>query len=330
MAQNSQPTVSFWLQIAEFFKDYVLYPLANITLVNVFDILILAFLLYIVYKFIRDRHAAKTVIGLSLLILLYILSDIFDMVAINSILQNFYTVGIIALVVLFQPELREVLEEFGETTSSNLKKITQRPTSDDEKTLALVEEICAATDDLASKKVGALIVIENGESLDGQLFQGTRIDAIVSRQLLCNIFVDKSPLHDGAVLIRDGRIEQASLKSVTIAQKVPGYPGIGTRHRAAYKLCEMGNAVIVVVSEETGHISVAHKKVLKRGYQDIDGKAKEYNLRDDLFLMLTGKPIADIDVAPDRVKGGKHHDRKLGKKGKQQGADVEKGGDEEV
>lgn len=324
MAQNSQPAVSIWLQIAEFFKDYILLPLGNITIVNIIDILVLSFLLYIVYKFIRDRHAGRTVIGLGLLIVLYAISDIFGMIAINSILQNFYTVGIIALVVLFQPELRDVLEEFGATTSMNLKRITQRHTTNDEMTLAMVEEICAAAQELSSKREGALIVIERTGRLRNQMSEGTPIDAVVSRQLLCNIFVNKSPLHDGAVVIRDGRIVKASSKSKTIAEVIPGFDGLGTRHRAAYKICEISDAIVVVVSEESGHISVANNKLLKRGYQDIDGEEKNNNLRDDLFKMMTGKSIADIEVRPEKILRQK---RKKKFKDKKDDTRAEKGGE---
>lgn len=322
MTQNSQPAVSIWLDIAEFFKDYIWFPLSNIKAVHIIDILVLSFLLHIVLRFIRDRHAGRTVIGLILLFVLYAISDIIGMIAINSLLQDLYTVGIIALVVLFQPELRDFFEEFGATTSMNLKRITQRHTTDDEKTLAMVEEICAAAQELSSKKEGALIVIERTGRLRNQMSEGTPIDAMVSRQLLCNIFVNKSPLHDGAVVIRDGRIVKASSKSKTIAEVIPGFDGLGTRHRAAYKICEISDAVVVVVSEENGQISVANNKLLKRGYQDIDGVEKNNNLRDDLFKMMTGKSIADLEVSPDKFL---KHNRK--NKSKTQDDRLKKGGE---
>ena len=104
---NSAPLLT---KIWEFLSDYIIFPLQNISIVNVIDIVVLSFLIYMIYKFIRDRHAGRAVIGLGLLLLLYAISEIFGMVAINSILSNFYTVGIVALVVLFQPELRDVLE----------------------------------------------------------------------------------------------------------------------------------------------------------------------------------------------------------------------------
>ena len=291
-------TATLWAQILEFLGDYIVFPLKNITIVNVMDILVLSLLIYMVYKFVRDRHAGRTVIGLGLLLLLYVVSDIIGMVAINSILSNFYTVGIIALVVIFQPELRDVLEEFGATTSMNLRRIRTRHTTDDERVLNVVEEISAAAFELSSKGEGALIVVERKARLRNQMSEGTPLDAVVSRQLLCNIFVNKSPLHDGAVIIRDGRIVTASSKSKTIAENDPQLEGLGTRHRAAFKISEVSDAVVIVVSEESGTISVANNKLLKRDYNDIGlgGKHKSNDLRDDLFKLMTGKSVADMTV----------------------------------
>ena len=254
-------SISVWDQMIAFFMDYIWFPLSNIGIVNILDIVLLGQLIYMIYKFIRDRHAGRTIIGLGLLLLLYVVSDLLGMVAINSILQNFYTVGIIALVVLFQPELRDVLEEFGATTSMNLRRIRTRHTTDDEKVLHMVDEISAAAFELSSKGEGALIVLERKGRLRNQMSEGTSIDAIVSRQLLCNIFVNKSPLHDGAVIIRDGRIVVASSKSKTISENNPQIEGLGTRHRAAFKISEVSDAVVVVVSEESGNISVANNKL---------------------------------------------------------------------
>ena len=295
-------SISVWDQMIAFFMDYIWFPLSNIGIVNILDIVLLGQLIYMIYKFIRDRHAGRTIIGLGLLLLLYVVSDLLGMVAINSILQNFYTVGIIALVVLFQPELRDVLEEFGATTSMNLRRIRTRHTTDDEKVLHMVDEISAAAFELSSKGEGALIVLERKGRLRNQMSEGTPIDAIVSRQLLCNIFVNKSPLHDGAVIIRDGRIVVASSKSKTISENNPQIEGLGTRHRAAFKISEVSDAVVVVVSEESGNISVANNKLLKRDYHDIGkgGKHKSSDLRDDLFKLMTGKNVAEITVKPEK------------------------------
>lgn len=295
-------SISIWDNVLGFFVDYIWFPLANIGIVNILDILLLGQLIYIVYKFVRDRHAGRTIIGLGLLLGLYVVSDLLGMVAINSILQNFYTVGMIALVVLFQPELRDVLEEFGATTSMNFKRIKTRHTTDDEFVLHTVEEISAAAFELSSKGEGALIVIERKSRLRNQMSEGTPIDAIVSRQLLCNIFVNKSPLHDGAVIIRDGRIVAASSKSKTISENNPQLEGLGTRHRAAFKISEVSDAVVLVVSEESGNISIANNKILKRDYHDIGrgGKHKSSDLRDDLFKLMTGKNVSEMSVKPEK------------------------------
>lgn len=287
--------VGFFESIIDFFMDYVVFPIQHITIINILDIALLAVLIYVVYKFIRDRNASRALIGFGLLLLLYIVSDILNMVAINSILQNFYALGIIAICILFQPELREVLTEFGTTTSENFQRITNRQSVDANETLKMVEEISAAAFELSAKGEGALIVIERTGRLNNQLTEGTPIDALVSRQLLCNIFVNKSPLHDGAVLIRNGRIVSASNKSKTISENTRMAGGLGTRHRAALKISEVSDAVVVIVSEETGNISIANNSLLKRNYHLIGkkGKHKSTDLRDDLFKLLTGKSVND-------------------------------------
>jgi diadenylate cyclase len=313
-----QEKLGFWESIVEFISDFVIFPIVNISIVNILDILLLSFLIYIIYKFIRDRHAGRTLIGFGLIMLLYIISDILGMVAINSILKNFYAVGIIALCVLFQPELREVLAEFGTTTSLNFRRIRNRHTVDDDNILQAIEEISAAAFDLSSRREGALIVLERSGRLYNQMTEGTPVDAVVSRQLLCNIFVNRSPLHDGAVIIRDCRIVSASNKSKTISEDADIAEGLGTRHRAALKISEISDAVVLIVSEETGTISIANNKILNRYYDDIGkgGKHKSTDLRDDLFKLMTGKSVNDMLV--DRIAKGvtdktKKTDKKEGK-----------------
>ncbi len=313
-----------WTSVAEFFADYIIFPLANITLINILDIVILSSLIYLLYKFIRERNAIRILTGFGLLMALYVLSDILDMVAINSILQTFYAVGIIALCVLFQPELREMLEEFGTTTSSSFKRIASRHTVDEEDALHTVDEVAAAAFELSAKGEGALIVLERTGRLRNQMSEGTPVDALVSRQLLCNIFVNKSPLHDGAVIIRDGRIKSASCKSKTISENTYIAGGLGTRHRAALRISEVSDAVVVVVSEETGNISIANNKLLKRNYDDIGkgGKHKSNDLRDDLFKLMTGKNVNDITSAEGEEAPKGDGDKRSGKS--------RKGGDAEV
>ncbi len=310
-----------WETVVEFIKDYIVFPIENLTVVNIIDIALLSCLLYVLYKFIRDRHASRILIGFGFLVALYIISDIFNMVAINSILQTFYAVGIIALCIIFQPELRDVLEEFGTTTSANIKRIANRQTVTDDVVLSSIEEISAAAFELSSKGEGALIVIERAGRLRNQMTEGTPVDAIVTRQLLCNIFVNKSPLHDGAVIIRDGRIVSASCKSKTISEDNDMAEGLGTRHRAALRISEVSDAVVVVVSEETGNISIANNKLLNRDYNDIGkgGKHKSNDLRDDLYKLMTGKNINND--AAEGVKTFVHAKAETKKNRKKKGGD---------
>ncbi len=310
--------IEFWSEIVEFFNDYIVFPISNIKLNNMLDIIILAWLLYILYKFVRDRHASRILLGIGALIILFVISEMLDMVALNSILQTFYTVGIIALCIIFQPELRDMLEEFGTTASSNLKRITNRQTVDENDVLRYIEEICAAAFELSSKGEGALIVMERAGRLRNQMTEGTKIDAVISRQLLCNIFVNRSPLHDGAVIIRNGRIVAASSKSKTIAEDNEAVEGLGTRHRAALRISEVSDAVVLVVSEETGNISVANNKLLKRDYNDIGkgGKHKSSDLRDDLYKLMTGKNVHDpilplTDELEKKKKSGKGGEKSI-------------------
>lgn len=312
---------TIWSSLVDFFNDYILFPIKenfdlkeNTDFVNIIDILLLAGLLYVLYKFIRDRHASRILIGFGLLMILYVASDIFNMIALNSVLQTFYAVGIIALCVIFQPELRGMLEEFGTTTSANIKRIANRQTVTDDMMLTAIEEICAAAFELSSKGEGALIVLERAGRLRNQMTEGTPVDAIVTRQLLCNIFVNKSPLHDGAVIIRDGRIVSASCKSKTISEDADMVEGLGTRHRAALRISEVSDAVVIVVSEETGNISIANNKLLNRDYNDIgkDGKHKSNDLRDDLYKLMTGKSVNPEPIVNMKVKSAMHKGKKGG------------------
>lgn len=289
-----------WDTIKIFVKDYVLVPLKSLNIIDIIDILILSMLIYVVYKFIKDKRATRLATGVGLLIAIYVVSDIFGMIALASILKNFYAVGIMAICIIFQPELREALEEVG-STSINIKKRRKNGVNVEEAALKMVDEISAAAFEISAKGDGALIVIERSAKLKYQMSEGTPVDALVSRQLLANIFVNKAPLHDGAVIIRNGRIVSASCKSKTISENDEMLEGLGTRHRAAVRISEISDAVVVVVSEESGTISVANNKLLKRDYNDIGpgGKHKSTDLRDDLFKLMTGRTIEDMVSSAD-------------------------------
>lgn len=253
-----------WGSFGAFFKDYVVDTVRDIRIADVLDILILALIFYYLYSFIKDRRAGKLALGLALIVLLLFLSSAFNLNALKFIFDNFYQVGIIAILIVFQPEMRAALEKVGGTSISGLKNIT----SESGKLAALnaqIEGICNATSDLSRDKVGALIVIERGTKLGEYIKSGVIVDSVISPYMLRNIFFNKAPLHDGAVIVRDGRIHAAGC-FLPLSTQTDIDKDLGTRHRAAIGLTEISDAVVVVVSEETGVISLSVDGNLKRNY----------------------------------------------------------------
>ena len=254
----------FWNSFLVFFNQYVVETVNEIRLVDIFDILILGFILFFIYSFIRDRRAGKLMLGLVLILALYFISSSFNMYALIFVFDNFLQVGIIAILIVFQPEMRAALEKVGGTTFSGLKSITS-----DSKELALlherIESLSSAAGDLSRDKVGALIVIERSTKLGEYVKSGVAIDSIISPYILRNIFFDKAPLHDGAVIIRGGRICAAGC-FLPLSTNSDIDKDLGTRHRAAIGLSETSDAIVIVVSEETGVISMAINGELRRNY----------------------------------------------------------------
>lgn len=259
-----QALTNIWDGIAVFFKDYFLSTVAEIGFVDIIDILILSCLFYYVYCFIRDRRAGRLAIGLLIIMGLFVISSAFNMYALEYILQNFYQVGLIAVLIVFQPELRAALEKVGGTSFWGIKNITA-----DSRELAAqgaqIDAICTAVSDLARDKVGALIVIECSTKLGEYINSGVLVDSVLSPQILKNIFFNKAPLHDGAVIIRDKRVCAAGcFLPLSTAEDIDS--DLGTRHRAAIGLSETSDAIVIVVSEETGNISIARNGDLTRNY----------------------------------------------------------------
>ena len=259
-----QALPNIWDGIAVFFKDYFLSTVAEIGFVDIIDILILSCLFYYVYCFIRDRRAGRLAIGLLIIMGLFVISSAFNMYALEYILQNFYQVGLIAVLIVFQPELRAALEKVGGTSFCGIKNITA-----DSRELAAqgaqIDAICTAVSDLARDKVGALIVIECSTKLGEYINSGVLVDSVLSPQILKNIFFNKAPLHDGAVIIRDKRVCAAGcFLPLSTAEDIDS--DLGTRHRAAIGLSETSDAIVIVVSEETGNISIARNGDLTRNY----------------------------------------------------------------
>lgn len=251
-------------QIMRLFELHVLYRLENIEIKDVFDILILSAIFFFVFKFIIDKRAARLVLGLVFLFTIMGLGWIFDMKAIQFIFQNFYQAGIVAVIIMFQPELRAALEKIGNAPVSNFKHMSggTKSYSYVAKSINIITETACS---LSMEKTGALIVIEQGTKLGEHIRTGTLINAQLSSQLLKNIFYNKAPLHDGAVILRNFRVFSAGcFLPLSLNQDID--ESMGTRHRAAVGISEVSDAVVVVVSEETGMISIAHDGELKRNF----------------------------------------------------------------
>lgn len=257
----------FLEQVANLINLHVLHRLEHIRVSDVFDILILAFILFFVFKFILNKRAARLALGLGMVFVITVLSWILDMKAIMFIFQNFYQAGIIAIIIMFQPELRSGLEKLGNAPITNIKHISQ--ISGENRNAALIANsintITEAACDLSLEKTGALIVIEKETKLGEHIKTGTLINAQLSSQLLKNIFFNKAPLHDGAVILRNYRIHSAGC-FLPLSMNEDIDENMGTRHRSAIGITEVSDAVVIVVSEETGRISIAHDGELKQNY----------------------------------------------------------------
>lgn len=220
------------------------------------DILIVAYLLYKTIIFVRKTSSRNVARGILVLVLFLVLSYLFGLTMINFLLRRAMEIGLIALVILFQPELRRALERFGSTFSSS------RSVSTPEMETAIAQTVLAA-DEMSASRTGALIIFERSNDLGSIMSTGTMIHADVTAELLKNLFYNKAPLHDGAVVIQDARIAAAGCV-LPLTQSRNLSKDLGMRHRAGIGLSEQSDAVVVIVSEETGAISMAIDGMLKR------------------------------------------------------------------
>ena len=231
---------------------------------NIFDILILTLVLFFAVRFVRGKKAGVLLIGISVLLLIKGVADWRELTATSELFAAIFDAGIITLIVIFSPEIREALERVGTGSISGIMSFGDQK----KKKLAYskaIEDIAVAVTDLSSTKTGALIVISNAINLDEIAHTGVQLNADVSSFLLRNIFFNKAPLHDGAVVIDDGKITAAGCL-LPLTRRTDIDSDIGTRHRAAVGMSEISDAIIIVVSEETGTISVARDCELIRGF----------------------------------------------------------------
>lgn len=251
--------------IRTFTEDYILFPINNMNLLtDLLDILLLTGLLYYLYIFVRRRRAGKLLIGIAALFGIFIICSILDMKAVGLIMDNFLTVGLLAVVVIFQPELRDALERVG-STSLKIGRFGGERAGSAAEIDHIASEIASAACSLSSEGYGALIVLQRTTKLQDYMDKGERLDAMVSAKLLRNIFVNRSPLHDGAVIIEGDRIGAAACK-LPLSDNEEVVRDLGTRHRAGVGITEVSDAMVVIVSEENGIISVAYGGYLHRNY----------------------------------------------------------------
>lgn len=234
--------------------------LKHITIINVIDILIVSYIVYKVFMLIKETRAETLIKGLALIIVIMIISDRVGLVTLYWIIKSAIQIGLIALIIIFQPELRRALEHLGR--SRFFKKAVMVT---DEEVDNITKQIVEAACNLSSTKTGALIVIEQETGLNDYMETGIKLDAVLTSQLLENIFVVNTPLHDGAVVIRNNRIAAAAC-FLPLTENYETNKKLGTRHRAALGISENSDAIVVVVSEETGSISLAIDGKLTRNY----------------------------------------------------------------
>lgn len=224
------------------------------------DILVISVIVYYLIKLVKETRAEQLIKGIIALLLMAVLSDLLHLYTVNWLLTQILSVGLIFVVIIFQPEIRRAFERLGRTQGSIL---SLRSTEEDPTTNRSVEEIVQACSSLSRQKIGALIVLEGETGLNDILESGTDVDAEISAELLIQIFIPNTPLHDGAVVIRDNRIRSAAV-FLPLTQNKSLSRELGTRHRAGIGISEVSDALVVIVSEETGLISYCRNGKIAR------------------------------------------------------------------
>ena len=277
--------------------DNLMGILMSIKVTDVIDIVIVSYLLYELLGFIKETRAQQLFRGVLLIVAFFLVSEVFNLSLLNWLFTRLITVGLIAVVILFQPEIRRGLEQIGRrgVLSWQFRDIGK------DEMYATVHKIVDAVDDFSSTQTGALMAIERETMLTDICESGVIVDAEISVRLLGNLFYEGSPLHDGAVIIRGDRVHAAScVLPLTERQNIG--KNLGTRHRAALGLSEVSDAFVIVVSEETGAISVAQYGEFKRF---LDLKTLEKMLLD---IYLPSTEDRDLLSRFKILRGGKRND----------------------
>ena len=246
--------------------DKLVFLLSTIRITDVIDIFIVSFMFYKLFALIRGTRATQLIKGILFIFIGSKLSEFFKLYTISWILNNAVTVGFIAILIVFQPELRRILEHIG-----NNKLLKPVNFEESRSNANVIEEIVKATYSLAGKKIGALMVLERKTGLRDIIETGISLNSDISYELLMNIFIPNTPLHDGAVVISNDHIIAASCFLPLTDNKQISME-LGTRHRAGIGISEKSDAIVIVVSEETGYVSICEKSKINRNV------SKEYLL----------------------------------------------------
>lgn len=269
--------------LTEIFSKTINY-LSTIRFGDVLDILIVAFLIYEAIALIRKTNSSRVARGVAVILIALWLSELLTLTMVGILLRRTVELGLIALVIIFQPELRRLLERMGSGRISTLFSSTTGPAAIE----TAITQTVLACQDMSRTKTGALLVFERANSLNDPMSTGTIVDADATSELMRNIFYPKAPLHDGAVIIRDGRIAAAGCM-LPLSNNANLSRDLGMRHRAGIGMSEHSDAVVVIVSEETGAISVA-----------IDGMLKRHLSQDTFEKVLRAELIPQGDEQPKR------------------------------
>jgi len=256
------------------------FQLPAISFINIIDMLVVAALIYKLFQWIRGTRAVQLLKGLVVLLVATTISDWLGLYTINWILKNIRTMVVVAIPVVFQPELRRALERLGRG------KFFARPLIflGEEDTVRIIDEIIRAVFIMSKNRTGALIVLERETGINDYIETGIKLDSVISGEFLINIFVSNSPLHDGAAIIRGDRVAAAGC-FLPLSENPNLSKELGTRHRAAIGITEISDSAAIVVSEETGTVSLAYEGKITR---NLDEKA----LREVLTDMLVQKTIS--------------------------------------
>lgn len=290
-------------RLVTFFEKYLNVALSDIGITDIVEMAIIAFLIYEIMLWIKNTRAWMLLRGFLVLIVFVIMAALFEMDTILWIADKVFNIGILALVIIFQPELRKALEQLGQ--NNMIAHLLQNSSNKKQDNLSenVVDEIVKAAFEMGKARTGALIVMERDISLNEYIATGINIDGVVTSQLLLNIFEHNTPLHDGAVIVRGNRVVSATCY-LPLSESMRISKALGTRHRAGLGISEITDSVTVIVSEETGYVSVAQ-----------DGRLiRHMNAEGLKTLLMTCFAEPEEEASRRRLlKGRLKHEKNVGK-----------------